>query len=731
MFPLHKNIYIFKEVVFMKKRFLSLFVCLAMVCCLFSAAGIDASAYSAHTQQEALNWVRNQVGKYIDFDGAYGAQCVDLIKAYYSYLGVSPAVGNGSDYASNTLPGGWNRIKGAAPQPGDILVYTGGYNNYGHVAIYEADRITYHQNFDGHSYVEKITYMYNGLSTPYWGVIRPDFSTHTHSYTGTVTKQPTCTQTGVMTYTCSCGKSYTESIPAKGHSYKTNVVAPTITEEGYTEHICSVCGYNYKDKYVNPPQLRGDGWYYCDTLPSDVSEDKYVIEYNNYYEKTQTTSPGADWTNVGAVKTEWKNSGSEYTSETDLPTSESRVLVRSVYYHFCIPGAGKDSEGNYELWGQFQHYDEISADRVNAYCAGNDNGHPYYLLSWSDGSRVYCKTGDTCDGTWGTHSERCKAWYKMNTYQDRVEVVTYKFCKNSGWVSAKDTESTSSTVRFKAKECSHEFSEWTVTKPATCIAEGEKTRECTHCGLEETAVIEKTEHTFVDEIVEPTTEEGGYTVHTCSVCDYSYKDNYTNPLKPDNPNAAQIVVDSKTANVGNKVTVNISLKNNPGITGFKFNVSYDSSVMTLENAESVGIDAFYSQNITDNPFIVSWESGESDLTVDGEIVKLTFVLNSDIGVGTYPITVTYDEDDVYNLKEENVHFDVVNGAINVISHLPGDINSDGKVNMKDLTRLHQYINGWNVTVDENAVDVNDDGKINMKDLTRLHQYINGWNVEIK
>lgn len=137
---------------------------------------VKISKATSKSADEAMNWVKSQVGKGIDYDGAYGCQCVDLIKAYYSYLGVNPVGGNGSDYRSNSLPTGWNRIQGAQPQKGDILVYTGGYNGYGHVAIYESDRSHYHQNFDSHSYVERITYMYNGLSTPYWGVIRPNWS---------------------------------------------------------------------------------------------------------------------------------------------------------------------------------------------------------------------------------------------------------------------------------------------------------------------------------------------------------------------------------------------------------------------------------------------------------------------------------------------------------------------------------------------------------------------------
>lgn len=273
---------------------------------------------------------------------------------------------------------------------------------------------------------------------------------HTHSYSSSVTKQPTCTSTGVRTFTCSCGSSYTETIPATGHKYTTTVIAPTTTEKGYTLHKCSVCGDSYKDNYINPPTLGSDGWYYCNALPSDVASDKYTIEYNNYYEKIQKTSPGSDWKNAGVVKNEWQNSGSQYKSATDLPTSDSRVLVSSIYYHFCIPGAGINSEGNYEMSGNFQHYDYIPASWVTSQYLGDDNGHPYYFLYWSTGEMVYCKTGDTCDGTWGTHSARCRAWYKENTYQDRVKVELYKFTKNSDWISSRDSNASSVEIRYKS-----------------------------------------------------------------------------------------------------------------------------------------------------------------------------------------------------------------------------------------------------------------------------------------
>lgn len=69
---------------------------------------------------------------------------------------------------------------------------------------------------------------------------------HTHNYTGNITKEATCTEAGVRTYTCSCGDSYTESIPAIGHSYVSKVTkAATTAEEGIMTYTCSKCGHSY------------------------------------------------------------------------------------------------------------------------------------------------------------------------------------------------------------------------------------------------------------------------------------------------------------------------------------------------------------------------------------------------------------------------------------------------------------------------------------------------------
>ena len=79
---------------------------------------------------------------------------------------------------------------------------------------------------------------------------------HSHSYDdGVVTTEPTCTQPGVKTFTCSgCNGTYTEEVAALGHSYTDTVISPTTEAEGYTEHVCSRCGDTYRDSYVEKLQ---------------------------------------------------------------------------------------------------------------------------------------------------------------------------------------------------------------------------------------------------------------------------------------------------------------------------------------------------------------------------------------------------------------------------------------------------------------------------------------------
>ena len=72
----------------------------------------------------------------------------------------------------------------------------------------------------------------------------PSTQAHAHSYTATVTKQPTCTAEGVKTFRCSCGDSYTETISAAGHIFGAYVYNNDATEaaDGTETAACTICG---------------------------------------------------------------------------------------------------------------------------------------------------------------------------------------------------------------------------------------------------------------------------------------------------------------------------------------------------------------------------------------------------------------------------------------------------------------------------------------------------------
>ena len=78
----------------------------------------------------------------------------------------------------------------------------------------------------------------------------------------------------------------------------------------------------------------------------------------------------------------------------------------------------------------------------------------------------------------------------------------------------------------------HDWSEWTVETEPTCVDEGKKTRVCNTCTKQEEAVISPTGvHTYSKQVVLPTYDEQGYTIYTCEVCNYSYKDDFTDKLE--------------------------------------------------------------------------------------------------------------------------------------------------------------------------------------------------------
>ena len=127
-----------------------------------------------------------------------------------------------------------------------------------------------------------ITGVAEGATRTVIGGVRYAVTVHAHAYTATVTTAATCTTSGVRTYACACGESYTEEIPAMGHSYVRT------EENGNYVYTCSVCG----DSYSEPVKTAT-----YDSVSRLTSGGRYVLTVyasGGYYAMTH------DGTTIGA-----------------------------------------------------------------------------------------------------------------------------------------------------------------------------------------------------------------------------------------------------------------------------------------------------------------------------------------------------------------------------------------------------------------------------------------------
>lgn len=123
---------------------------------------------------------------------------------------------------------------------------------------------------------------------------KPTEKPHVHKYnSGVVTKEPTCTDTGVKTYTCVDGDdSYTETIPALGHDYVTRTETVT-TKEAWDEpvleprYICCGCGEQFTNttdvcRHILAVPNDKCGSYYSDAVQVNTIHHPAETETHTY-----------------------------------------------------------------------------------------------------------------------------------------------------------------------------------------------------------------------------------------------------------------------------------------------------------------------------------------------------------------------------------------------------------------------------------------------------------------
>lgn len=304
---------------------------------------------------------------------------------------------------------------------------------------------------------------------------------------GKVTKEPTCTETGIKTFTCTnCGTTREETINATGHLHKEtkNQKATTCTEDGYTGDIyCSDCGTKLESGTVI--NKLGHTW------------DNGVITK----EATETEE---------GIKT--------YTCKTCGETKTESIPVTS------------------------HHWDQGTITK-KATCT--ENGEKTYHCTDEECDKTYV---ETIPATGHQHTElrdkkaaTCEEdGYSGNTYcKDCGQLISKgAVVKATGhsWDSGKVTEAaTCKKEGTKTYTCSicgdtkteaipkkdHTWDEGKVTKKATCTEDGLKVYTCRVCAETKEEVLKATghQHTELRNEKKATCTEEGYTGDTyCTDC---------------------------------------------------------------------------------------------------------------------------------------------------------------------------------------------------------------------
>ena len=452
----------------MKKRVLSLVLAVILIVGLLPTAAFAST--NGKTADDAINWVRSLNGQPVG-----SGECVALITAYYSFLGQQPSRGDGKEYWTNDLPAGWTRIPNAQPQKGDILVYGWSAKNpAGHVAIYESDYETWHQNFSDKRYVVKVTqFRYDKFDNPYLGVIRPDFSS--------ATPTPSYADIGTNVYRYLIRTDGWKHIGTNYDSSNKNYVTIGAANTGDPEQIW---------KFIR----QGDGSYCI----QNMYDDWYLTYEGDCVQQAKVTT---SWLNTNkASRFQWyiydKNGTFQLVPKDSVTAGTWLVL---------------DCTGNYQTAGtQMELYSNWSG------AAQIFSLYPVDYQKPAAPPKVEITVPEVV-----TVGEEVRISWTASPLREKYDQREYRVIVEGG-LSKKViyTTDTSASVTIKRPDKSCDVTVDAInTKYASHSSSSYASFRC----------VEAHEHSYTAVVTAPTCTEKGYTTHTCS-CGDSYVDTYTDAL---------------------------------------------------------------------------------------------------------------------------------------------------------------------------------------------------------
>ena len=200
-----------------------------------------------------------------------------------------------------------------------------------------------------------------------------------------------------------------------------------------------------------------------------------------------------------------------------------------------------------------------------------------------------------------------------------------------------------------------------------------------------------------------------------------------------------IVIDGGTSPVeayaGTEVAVCIRLVNNKAISSLKLSVSYDEKLSVTKSSSGRARITFDIRDPEDSSVFtqadvhedertidLNWVSGTSEVTGDCIFATIKFKVSKEAENGEFlPVTVAaINPNDVFDIDFNNIPFNVINGGVDVVSVMKGDVDGDGRISDNDVITLMKYVSGSEPDVFfVTAADYNDDEEIDDKDVAAL------------
>ncbi len=135
----------------------------------------------------------------------------------------------------------------------------------------------------------------------------------------------------------------------------------------------------------------------------------------------------------------------------------------------------------------------------------------------------------------------------------------------------------------------------------------------------------------------------------------------------ENDTSPEFVISSKNASAGEKgVEITIAVKNNPGIASIGLTLEYTKGLSLTGISYNTEIGGMSQQPQTkESPVILLWINGTANTNGDFIFVTLSFDVSETAATGDYDITVTYNPNNIYDISETNIAFNVIAGKISV------------------------------------------------------------------